>query len=203
MDAIANDQVVTLDTRRPIWEHFFLVAPLVVVGTKEGDTYNLAPKHMAMPMSWGNYYGFVCTPRHRTYQNIKDTGHFTVSYPRPDQVTAASLTASRRQDGPGLEKPVLDQIDTVPATKVDGVFLEDAYVFLECAFERFIDDLDDNSLILGRIEAAHVHKDALRASEESDQKLLHEAPLLTYLHPGRFASVRDTQTFPFPADFHK
>ena len=203
MSTIENEQIVTLGTDRPIWERFFLVAPLIVVGTKEGDTYNLAPKHMAMPMSWGHYYGFVCTPRHKTYQNIKATGQFTVSYPRPDQVTAASLTASERQDGPGLQKPVLERIDTFPATQVDGVFLDDAYVFLECELDRFIDDLGENSLILGRVVAAHVHQDALRVSEQSDQKLLHEAPLLAYLHPGRFAALRETHSFPFPAHFTK
>lgn len=203
MTALDEEHVVTLDTSRSIWERFFLVAPLIVVGTKEGDQYNLAPKHMAMPMSWENYYGFVCTPRHQTYQNIREYGSFTVSYPRPDQVTAASLTASERRDGPGLEKPVLEQLDTIPATQVDGRFLDDAYLFLECELERMIDDLGDNSLILGRVVAAHVHEDALRISEKSDQALLREAPLLAYLHPGRFATIADTQAFPFPDHFEK
>lgn len=203
MKSLEKEHIVTLDTSRSIWERFFLVAPLIVVGTKEGDTYNLAPKHMAMPMSWENYYGFICAPSHKTYQNIERTGSFAVSYPRPDQVTATSLTASERQDGPGLEKPVLERLDTFPATQVEGVFLNDAYIFLECELERFIDDLGDNSLILSRVVAAHVHEDALRVSERSDQKLVNEAPLLAYLHPGRFASIDKTQSFPFPAHFKK
>ena len=33
-----------------LWQRVFAVAPLVLVGTKEGDGYNFAPKHMAMPL---------------------------------------------------------------------------------------------------------------------------------------------------------
>lgn len=180
-----------------------MVAPLIVVGTRGDGEDNLAPKHMAMPLSWKTYYGFVCAPHHKTYQNIKATGSFAVSYPRPEQVTAASLTASERRDGPGLEKPIVETLPTFPAPQVDGLFLEDAYLFLECELDRMIDDLDENSLILGRVVAAHVHEDALRVSDGDDQALLHEAPLLAYLHPGRYATVQNTNAFPFPAGFSR
>lgn len=203
MDITEHEKIVTLDLDRPIWERFFTVAPLVVVGTREGDTYNLAPKHMAMPLSWERHYGFVCTPDHRTYQNIEETGAFTVSHPRPDQVTATSLTASPRSDGPGLEKSVLEELPTAPATVVDGVFLEDAYLFIECELDRIVEDLGDNGLIIGRVVAVHVHRDALRVSEGDDQKLIHETPLLAYLHPARYATIRDTNAFPFPEGFSK
>src|SRR5207342_3425489 len=60
-----------------LWERVFTVAPLVIVGSKEADgTYDLAPKHMAMPLGWRRRYGFVCTPRHRTYRNIERHGVF-------------------------------------------------------------------------------------------------------------------------------
>jgi len=203
MNTIEHEKIITLDTDRPIWERFFMVAPLIVVGTREGDDYNLAPKHLAMPLSWEGHFGFVCTPRHKTYQNIEETGCFTVSYPRPEQVTATSLTASKRRDGPGLKKPVIRELSTFPATVVDGIFLEDAYLFLECELDRLVDDIDENSLIIGQVVAAHVHKDALRVSEGSDQKLIHEHPLLAYIHPGRYATIRDTNAFPFPADFSR
>lgn len=197
------ESLVTLDTSRSIWERFFMVAPLIVVGTQGDGEYNLAPKHMAMPLSWKQYYGFVCAPHHKTYQNIQATGSFAVSYPRPEQVTAASLTASERRDGPGLEKPIVETLPTFPAPQVDGLFLEDAYLYLECELDRMIDDLDDNSLILGRVVAAHVHEDALRVSEGGDQALLHKAPLLAYLHPGRYATIQETNAFPFPAGFSR
>jgi flavin reductase (DIM6/NTAB) family NADH-FMN oxidoreductase RutF len=97
----------------------------------------------------------------------------------------------------------VETLPTFPAPQVEGLFLEDAYLFLECELDRFIDDLDDNSLILGRIVAAHVHQDALRVSDGDDQALLHEAPLLTYVHPGRYATIQETSAFPFPAGFSR
>ena len=73
--------LVSLSLDEPIWERFFSVFPLVLVGTlEEGGGHDLAPKHLAMPLSWGRWFGFVCTPRHRTYQNAVRTGAFTVSY---------------------------------------------------------------------------------------------------------------------------
>jgi flavin reductase (DIM6/NTAB) family NADH-FMN oxidoreductase RutF len=79
-------RLVTLDTSEPIWDRFFSVSPLVLIGSREADgSFDLAPKHMVTPMGWANYFGFVCTPRHRTYSNIARTGAFTVSYPRPSR----------------------------------------------------------------------------------------------------------------------
>ena len=87
----APDELVSLELDLPIWSRFFSVAPLIVVGTKEADdNYDLAPKNMAMPLGWSNYLGFVCTPSHRTYQNIRREQAFTVSFPRPEQVILTS-----------------------------------------------------------------------------------------------------------------
>ncbi len=200
MESPARARLVTLDAERPIWEHFFTVAPLVVVGTREGEGYNLAPKHMATPLGWGRYFGFVCTPRHATYHNAKHWGAFTVSFPRPTQVVLASLTASPRCDAPG-HKPVLDALPTFPAEFVDGVFLQNAYLFLECEFDRVVDVFGPNSLVVGRIVAAYVHEDALRQSEVDDQQILRKALLLAYVSPGRYAALAESYTFPLPADF--
>ena len=154
---------------------------------------------MAFPMGWENYFGFVCTPRHSTYHNIRREGAFTVSYPRPTQVVLASLAASPREaDG---TKPVLYALPTFPASEVDGIFIEDAYLFLECVLDRIVDDFGENSLIAGRIVAAHVREDYLRTSDRDDSDLIHEAPLLAYLSPGRYARVENSNSFPFPASF--
>ena len=53
------------------------------------------------------------------------------------------------------------------------------------------------------IVAARVAEDALRESDGDDASLIRANPLLVYLHPGRFASVRDTLSFPFPAGMRK
>jgi hypothetical protein len=90
------DKLITLATDRPIWDRFFGVFSLVIVGSKEQDgRYNLAPKHLAMPLGWENHYCFVCSPRHTTYHNVRRHGAFTVSYPRPTEVVLASLAAAR------------------------------------------------------------------------------------------------------------
>ena len=88
-------QLHDLDVTQPIWERCFTVHPLVVIGTEEEDgSIDLAPKHLAMPMSWHNFFGFICTPRHSTYQNIKRYKQFTVTYVRPSQTVLTSLSAS-------------------------------------------------------------------------------------------------------------
>ncbi|MGQ9871755.1 flavin reductase [Leptodesmis sp.] len=97
------------------------MAPLVVIGTREPDGgYDLAPKHMAMPIGWENYFGFVCTPRHHTYQNVLREQAFTVSFPRPEQVVLASLSAAPRCEEDA--KPALAALPILPASVVDGVF---------------------------------------------------------------------------------
>ncbi|MFB6231626.1 MAG: flavin reductase family protein [Salinibacter sp.] len=207
MESLKDPDVLSLDPETPFWERVYMVSPLVVVGTRneDGETYNLAPKHMAAPMGWADYFGFVCTPRHKTYRNAVRTGVYTVSYPKPSQVVLASLAASPRTgppEGP-RRKPTLDSLPMLEAKEVDGVFLEDAYLFLECELERRVDDLGENSLLIGRVQAVHVHKDAVRVSEKEDEAVIRDAPLLAYLPPDRYATIDETNAFPFPAGFEK
>lgn len=198
-----DDDLVTLDLEAPVYSRVFTVSPLVLVGTREEDGgYDLAPKHLAMPLGWDNYFGFVCTPRHATYRNARRERAFTVSYPRPTQVVTTSLAASAREGGEAGPKPIVDLLETIPAAVVDGVLLRDAYLSLECELLRMIAGFGDGTeLVTGRIVAARAHRDAIRVTEGDDDRLLHDAPLLAYVDPGRFASVSDTHPFPFPAGF--
>ena len=200
MSGEKTDDLFSLDTQQPIWDRFFTVAPLIVVGSREasGD-YDMAPKHMATPLSWENYFGFVCTPSHGTYQNIKREQAFTVSFPNPDQVILASLSAAPRCEDDS--KPSLEVLPTIAANSIDGKFLRDSYLFLECELDRIIDGFGKNSLIAGKVVAARVREQALRVIDKDDQDILHESPLLAYLPPGRYASVDDTRSFPFPRGF--
>jgi flavin reductase (DIM6/NTAB) family NADH-FMN oxidoreductase RutF len=202
MSTALPDHIVALDIDAELWEQCFTVAPLVLVGTRDASgAADLAPKHMVTAMGWGNYFGFVCTPRHGTYRNIQRSGEFTVSYPRPSQLLYTSLAAAPRCGDD--EKPSLLALPTVPATRVDGVFIEDAYLFLECEHFKTVDGFGENSLVTGEIVAAYAHTDALRSSEWDDQELIHDAPLLAYLQPGRFASIDRSYSFPFPAGMKK
>jgi flavin reductase (DIM6/NTAB) family NADH-FMN oxidoreductase RutF len=194
--------IADLDPTAALWDRFFMVAPLVVVGTREADgRHDLAPKHMATPLGWANRYAFVCSPRHATQRNIERTGEFTVSFPRPDGVVLAGLTAAPRTAG-GV-KAALDALPTRPARAVDAVLLEDAHLWLECRLDRLIGDFGENSLIVGEVVAASADERALRDPERDDGDLIHDLPLLAYLAPGRFAPVGESLSFPYPAGFHR
>ena len=193
----------SLDTPRPIWSRFYMVAPLAVVGTREGDGYDLAPKHMVMPMGFGNYIGFVCTPEHSTYHNIQATGSFTVSFPTPSQTLITSLSASPRHEEIPKSEQIIGYLPTLKATEADALFLADSYLLLECEHFKTVDGFDQNSLITGRIKKAFVNRHYLRLSDQDPQRMLHENPLLAYIAEGRFARVGDTYHFPFPKGFKR
>lgn len=191
-------EIVELGVDVPVWDRCFMVAPLILVGTVDEDgSLDLAPKHMAMPLGWQNHFGFICCDRHQTCANIARTHEFTVSYPTPSQVLYASLAASPRLAGG--PKTILDSFATFPATKITGEFIEDAYLYLECRHTRTIDGFGDNCLITGEVVAAYCHADYVRSCQIDDMQLIHEAPLMAYLPPGRFASISRSNAFPFPA----
>jgi flavin reductase (DIM6/NTAB) family NADH-FMN oxidoreductase RutF len=196
------DRLVPLATSRPIWDRFFGVFPLVLVGSKEEDgTFNLAPKHLAMPLGWENYFGFVCSPCHTTYHNIRRHGTFTVSYPRLTEVLLASLAAAPRCED--RTKPSLLALPTFPARQVDGVLVRDCYLFLECTLHSVLDGFGPNSLVVGNVVAAAAHEDALRGVERDEGEQIFQFPLLAYLSPGRVAEIRQSTAFPFPKGFSR
>jgi flavin reductase (DIM6/NTAB) family NADH-FMN oxidoreductase RutF len=202
MPAADSDKLIPLPTGQPIWDRFFTVFPLVIVGSKEPDgRYDLAPKHLAMPLGWENYFGFVCSPRHGTYHNIRRNAAFTVSYPRPTEVLLASLAAAPRCED--QSKPSLLVLPTVPAHQVDGVLVKGCYLVLECTLHSILDGFGPNSLIIGNVVAAAAHEDALRSAERDEGDQIYQFPLLAYLSPGRLAEIRQSVAFPFPKGFSR
>jgi flavin reductase (DIM6/NTAB) family NADH-FMN oxidoreductase RutF len=194
-------ELEALDVEQGLWERFFTVAPLVVIGTvDESGTSDLAPKHMAFPLGWQNFFGFVCTPSHSTYSNIERTRSFTVSYPRHDDIVETSLMAAPRCED---SKPIMDLLDTFPAQRVQGVFVKNGYLFLECELVDIYDGFGVNSLIAGKIVAAYADPAALRHDDRDDAEVLLNVPQLAYLYPGRFAVIKETQAFPFPAGMRR
>ncbi len=192
----ADRHLIDLDLSEPIWDSFFLVAPLVVIGTVEQDgTADFAPKHMAGPMSWQNLFGFVCSPEHSTYRNLTRTCEFTVSYPGPDAVVLASLAAAPRLDD--ASKPSLAVLPTIAASVVEPPMLADAALYLECRLERTVDDLAGNSLVIGTIVAARVDASARRDPDRDDADVLAASPLLAFLPPAFFTSISRGNSFPF------
>ena len=203
MDTLSQDNYTPLNTSFPIWDQVFMVAPLVVIGTKEGNDYDLAPKHMVTPVSFGNYFGFVCTPKHSTYQNIKETGYFTVSYPIPDQVILASLSASPRCDNITKSKQIIEGLPTIKAKTMDALMVANSYLYLECKLFKIIDGFGQNSFITGKITHAVANTNYIRISELDEQEQIKNNPLLAYIAYGRFAKIEHTYNFPFPKDFKR
>jgi|AntRauTorcE11897_2_1112592.scaffolds.fasta_scaffold00774_2 flavin reductase (DIM6/NTAB) family NADH-FMN oxidoreductase RutF len=201
-----QDQSTMIDiTDAPdIWSRCFMVHSLVIIGSREANSaYNLAPKHMAMPLGFGNYFGFMGTPRKKTYENVKREKAFTVSYPQPHQLVLSSLSASRREKDD--TKPIIEKIPTVDARRIDGKFLKDSYFQLECELSQTVGKFGEWELVVGEIVAAYVHKNAHRdeAKDKEDSKLIENHPLLAYLHPDRFSIVKESHNFPLPKDFKR
>ncbi len=193
-------RTVPLPVDSPIWSSFFTVAPLVIVGTVEEDgSEDLAPKHMAMPLGWSNYFCFACSPRHATQKNAQRTGEFTVSFPRPEQIVETSLAAGPR-DEEG-DKPSLEAVPTFPAGEVEGALVRDAALWLECRLDRVVEGFGENTLIIGEVVAAAADERSIRASEGDDSDLINRSPLLAYISPGRFAPISQTYSFPFHTNF--
>lgn len=187
---------------RPIWERFPIVAPLVLVATTEPDgSPDVAPKHLAMPVSWDNMFGFVCHPNHGTFQNAVRTGVFTVGYPSPEMLLETSLAAAPRE--PDGSKPTLDMLHFVPASVVDGRLIEGCRLHLECQLDRVIDDLGANVMLIGEVVAAHASPKLIRRIDRSGRDQLRECPLLAYVHPGRVATIDETGEFPYHLAFRR
>lgn len=197
-----SDEVVNLPPGgNGLWERVFTVAPLVVVGTTEPDgSHDLAPKHQVTPIGWSSYYGFVCTERHNTHSNVLRTEQFTVSFPQSHQAVAVGQAAAPRHDE---VKASLAAVATIPATTVEGVLLAEAALWLECELDRIVTGFDDRDFIVGRIVAASAPQWALRDPDRDDADLLYAHPPLAYLAPGRFGTLGDTYSFPFPTDFSR
>jgi flavin reductase (DIM6/NTAB) family NADH-FMN oxidoreductase RutF len=193
---------VSLPVDQPVWERFPLVAPLVLVATLEPDgSADVAPKHLAMPVSWQNWFGFVCHPDHGTYRNIIATEQFTVGYPSPRMMLQTSLAAApRASDG---SKPTVEVLPLTPARVVEGVLVEGCRLHLECRLDRIVDDLGGNVLVIGRVVAAHVEEHLLRSVDVDDHDLVHASPLVAYVHPGRVATVDETVSFPYHVGFRR
>lgn len=198
-----NNKYVKLSLEEPIWDHVFLVAPLIVVGTKEGSRYDLAPKHMATLIGDSNYFAFICTPNHATYRNIEKHKEFSVSFPVPDQVVLASLSASPRCRQQIDKKPIVAELPTSKCKAIDARVLSDSYLYFECSLSNIIDGFDAYSIVVGRIVEAHVDSAYMKISDKDEQQQIYQNPLLAYIAHGRFAKITDSYNFPLPKGFKR
>lgn len=193
-------RIVSLDLAGSLWEQVFTVAPLVVVGSLEpSGALDLAPKHQALPLGWGNRFGFVCRPEHATYRNLRERGEFSVTFPIADEVLLTALAASPREDDD--TKPALRALPTLDPVRISTPLFANGYLFLECRLDRIVDGFGEHSLIAGEIVAARARREALRLADLDEQEVVERTGLLVFVAPSRFAAIRESRSFPFPAGF--
>ncbi len=157
------DALVELPVGPELWERVFSVAPLVLVGTKEGDGCDFAPKHMAMPLGWEGFYCFVCTPRARDLPEREGASavHGQLPAARADRGVEPRRRRSVRGRRRSRRWPPCRRSR---ARVVDGCVVEGCPFYLECELERIVDGFGPNSLIVGRVVAASAAREALRGA---------------------------------------
>ena len=98
---------------------------------------------------------------------------------------------------------MVEALPTVAGLEVNAPCLRDSYLVLECRLNRLVRNLGRNVLIVGEVVAARVHPEILTDHERDAQQQIHEHPLLAYVSPGRFCSIEETRSFPFPRGFSR
>ena len=193
-------ELIPIEVDDQLWERVFVPSPLVLIGTQEENgSHDFAPKHRVIQLP--RHFGFVCRPTHATWQNVLREEAFTVSWPGPNQIVMTSAAASPRcEDG---EKKPMRALPTIEAESVKGFLLKGSRFYLECKLDRVVDDLGDDGVLIGRIVAARAERGALRNPDVPDDRLVHDHPLLVYLHPRQFALIEHSSGFPYPKGFHR
>ena len=187
--------LLSLELSHSIWDRFFTVAPLVVIGTRASEgAQNLFATHRAFPFDPENLFAFLASPAEPVVQNCLRERAFSVSFPHPRQIVEASLATAPA--GTDDQNPLVAEIQTFRAREIDAPVLAGARLGLECRLERVVEDLGTSWLIVGTIVAAHLDRDTRRVSERDDYDLVARHPLLAFVAPGRFAEIEHTDTFP-------
>ena len=94
-----------------------------------------------------------------TCSNIRDTRQFVVNLVSEEMAAAMNITAI--QFDPGVSELAEAQLDTIPSSYIDAPRIAGAPVALECELLQVIDLGAENALVLGRVLAVHVRKDAV------------------------------------------
>jgi flavin reductase (DIM6/NTAB) family NADH-FMN oxidoreductase RutF len=180
---------------------YFTVKPLVLVTTLGPKGLpNVAPKTQNMDVGRREqYFAFVCTPHHHTYQNIKANHEFVVNYPGPKLIENVSAAAQQAED---VDEIMLAGLTSIRSIAVKPPRIKECYLHLECKLVE-IKDLEDSSLILGKIVARSADKEASfeRGKSKENIKLLSKHPLLAYVYPDHYAKIDSAEQFMFPKNY--
>jgi flavin reductase (DIM6/NTAB) family NADH-FMN oxidoreductase RutF len=92
-----------------------------------------------------------------TRRNIRDTGEFVVNLVSEEAAQAMNITAIEFE--PEVNELAEAQLETVPSVYVKPPRIAVSPVSMECSLLQVVDFSPDNSLVLGRVLAMHVHDD--------------------------------------------
>jgi flavin reductase (DIM6/NTAB) family NADH-FMN oxidoreductase RutF len=177
------------------------VKPLILVTTLGPKGLpNVAPKTQNMDVGrHEQYFAFVCTPRHHTYQNLKANQEFVVNYPGPELIERVSATAQLAED---CDEIALAGLTGTPSLVVKPPRIKECYLHLECRLVE-IKDLEDSSLILGRVVARSADKEVSfkRGKSKENMGLLSKRPLLAYIYPDHYTKINVAEEFIFPKNY--
>jgi flavin reductase (DIM6/NTAB) family NADH-FMN oxidoreductase RutF len=180
---------------------YFTVKPLILVTTLGlKGLPNVAPKTQNMDVGrCEQYFAFVCTPQHHTYQNLKANKEFVVNYPGPELIERVSAAAQLAEDS---DEIALAGLTSIPSVVVKPPRIKECYLHLECKLVE-IKDLEDSSLILGKIVARSADKEVSfeRGKSKENIRLLSKRPLLAYIYPDHYTKINVAEEFIFPKNY--
>jgi flavin reductase (DIM6/NTAB) family NADH-FMN oxidoreductase RutF len=180
---------------------YFTVKPLILVTTLGPKGLpNVAPKTQNMDVGrHEQYFAFVCTPEHHTYQNVKMNREFVVNYPGPELIDRVSAAAQPAED---VDEIALAGLTSFPSIVVKPPRIKECYLHLECKVVE-IKDLEDASIILGKIVARSADKEASfeRGKSKENIRLLSNRPLLAYVYPDHYTKISVANNFIFPKSY--
>jgi flavin reductase (DIM6/NTAB) family NADH-FMN oxidoreductase RutF len=180
---------------------YFTVKPLILVTTLGPEGLpNVAPKTQNMDVGrQEQYFAFVYTPRHHTYQNVRANREFVVNYPGPELIGKVSAAAQLVE---GVDEVALAGLTGIPSLVVKPPRIRECYLHLECKLVE-INDLEDVSVILGKIVARSADKEATyeRGKAKENVALLRKRPLLAYVYPDHYTKISVAEEFVFPKNY--
>jgi len=153
---------------------YFTVKPLILVTTLGPDGLpNVAPKTQNMDVGrTEEYFAFVCTPKHHTYQNAKTNGEFVVNYPGPELIRNVSASS---QFAENVDEIALAGLTAIPSLVVKPPRIKECFAHLECRLVE-IKDLDSASIILGKIVARSASREVSFERQKAKAKIRLLAP---------------------------
>jgi flavin reductase (DIM6/NTAB) family NADH-FMN oxidoreductase RutF len=180
---------------------YFTIKPIILVTTLgRGGFPNVAPKTQCMSIGKREeYFAFVCTPEHHTYQNVKANREFVVNYPGPELIEKVSAAS---QFAENIDEVALSGLTSIPSLVVKPPRIKECRVHLECKLVD-VEDLDDGSMVLGKVVSRSGNREISfkKGRAQEDIKLLSTHPLLAYVYPNHYARIITAEKFIFPKNY--